>query len=225
MGNAAGDILPLALAVTISLIPNVAMILVLFSPRARTNGPAFFVGRAAGLTLVGVLATVLYASTGLGSGGGESTVVSSLLKILLGLVLLWLASRSFGKRPGPEAQPTPPGWMRALDSASAGKVFGIALLLSANPKNLLFMVAAAVTIVQEGLSSAGAAFALAVFVVLASLGVATLLALYLVGGASARAKLDRLRVWLNANNATVMAVLLLVLGVVLLGQGLGGMFG
>jgi hypothetical protein len=52
-----------------------------------------------------------------------------------------------------------------------------------------------------------------------------LLALYLAGGASARAKLDRLRVWLNANNATVMAVLLLVLGVVLLGQGLGGLFG
>lgn len=115
--------------------------------------------------------------------------------------------------------------MRAIDSAPAAKVFGIAVLLSANPKNLLFTVAAAVTIVQEGLSWVGAAFTLAAFVIVASLGIAILLALYLAGGASVRAKLDRLRVWLNANNATVMAVLLLVLGVVLLGQGLGGLFG
>ncbi|MGH3146840.1 MAG: GAP family protein [Rubrobacter sp.] len=225
MGDAIGDILPLALAVTISPIPNVAMILVLFSPRARTNGPAFLVGWIAGLVLVGVLATILSGSAGLGSGSGESSVVGSLLKILLGLVLLWLASRSFRKRPRPGEQPPLPGWMRAIDSASAAKVFGIAVLLSVNPKNLLFTVAAAVTIVQEGLILAGAAFTLAVFTIVASLGIAILLALYLAGGASARAKLDRLRVWLNANNATVMAVLLLVLGVVLLGQSLGGLFG
>jgi hypothetical protein len=34
--------------------------------------------------------------------------------------------------------------------------------------------------------------------------------------------LDSLRIWLNANNATVMAVSLLVIGVVLFGKGLGG---
>jgi threonine/homoserine/homoserine lactone efflux protein len=115
--------------------------------------------------------------------------------------------------------------MRAIDSATSVKILGIAVLLSVNPKNLLLTVAAAVTIVQEGLSSAGAAFALAVFVFLASLGIAILVAFYFAGGASAKANLDRLRGWLNANNATVMAVLLLVLGVVLLGDGLGGLFG
>jgi hypothetical protein len=35
--------------------------------------------------------------------------------------------------------------------------------------------------------------------------------------------LDDLRAWLNSNNATVMAVLLLVIGVVLFGKGLGGL--
>jgi hypothetical protein len=35
--------------------------------------------------------------------------------------------------------------------------------------------------------------------------------------------LDGLRTWLNANNVTVMAVLLLVIGVVLFGMGLGGL--
>ena len=222
MGNAVGDILPLALAVIVSPIPNVAMILILFSPKARTNGPAFLAGWIAGLALVGILVIVLSASVGLGSGGGGSSIVGPLLKILLGLALLWLAYRSFRKRPRSGEQPSLPGWMRAIDSATPAKILGIAVLLSVNPKNLLFTAAAAVTIAQEGLSSAGAAFALAVFVVSASLGIAILLALYFLGGAPARARLDRLRVWLNANNATVMAVLLLVLGVVLLGQGLGG---
>ena len=36
--------------------------------------------------------------------------------------------------------------------------------------------------------------------------------------------LDELRTWLEANNAAVMAVLLLVLGVKILGSGLGGLF-
>lgn len=35
--------------------------------------------------------------------------------------------------------------------------------------------------------------------------------------------LDSLRGWLTQNNATVMAVLLLVIGVVLLGKGIGGL--
>lgn len=114
----------------------------------------------------------------------------------------------------------------AIDSVKTAKAFGLALLLSAvNPKNLTLTMAAAVTVAQEGLSTAGAALSLAIFVVLASLSIAVPVALYLSGEASARATLDRLRGWLNANNATVMAVLLLVLGVVLFGRGLGGLFG
>jgi len=42
------------------------------------------------------------------------------------------------------------------------------------------------------------------------------------GGTSAARAFDGLRTWLDANNATVMAVLLLVIGVVLFGNGLGG---
>jgi hypothetical protein len=36
-----------------------------------------------------------------------------------------------------------------------------------------------------------------------------------------RGPLDALTAWLQANNATVMAVLLLVIGVVLIGKGVG----
>jgi threonine/homoserine/homoserine lactone efflux protein len=150
--------------------------------------------------------------------------VGSLIKILLGLLLVGLAVREFRNRPRPGQQPQLPGWMRAIDSTTGAKALRIALLLSAlNPKNLSLTVDAAVSVAQEGLSATGAALVLALFVVLASLGIAVPVALYFLGGASAARALDDLRAWLNTNNATVMAVLLVVIGVVLFGKGLGGL--
>ena len=116
--------------------------------------------------------------------------------------------------------------MRAIDSVTTLKALELGVLLSAiNPKNLSLTVATAVTIAQEEFSSGGAAVALVIFVVTASLSIAILVALYLLGGASARSNLDEFRTWLTANYATVTAVLLLGIGVVLLGKGLGGPFG
>jgi hypothetical protein len=150
--------------------------------------------------------------------------VGSLIKVALGLLLVGLAVREFRKRPRPGQQPRLPGWMQAIDSTTAPKALGIAFLLSANPKNLSLTVAAAVSVAQQGLSTSSAAFVLALFVVLASLSIAVPVALlYVFGGASAARALDGLRAWLDANNATVMAVLLVVIGVVLLGKGLSGL--
>jgi hypothetical protein len=197
----------------------------LLSPKAHENGPAFLVGWVVGLAAVSTVVTVISGSVSLGSGGGDSAL-GSLLKILLGLLLVGLAVRDFGNRPGPGEQPPLPGWMRAIDSVTAVRAFGIALLLSAvNPKNLSLTVAAAVTVAQESLSAAGVVFVLALFVILASLSIAVPVALYVFGGSSAARVLTGLRAWLNANNATVTAVLLLVIGVVLFGKGLGGFVG
>ena len=46
---------------------------------------------------------------------------------------------------------------------------------------------------------------------------------YLIAPDSMAGPLKRMREWLAANNATVMAVLLLVIGVVLIGRGIGGL--
>jgi hypothetical protein len=48
---------------------------------------------------------------------------------------------------------------------------------------------------------------------------------YLFAGQSAEKMLNSWKAWLVANNATVMFILLLVLGMLLLGQGLGGLIG
>jgi threonine/homoserine/homoserine lactone efflux protein len=226
VGAAIGDVLPLALGVAVSPIPIIAVILMLLSPKAQENGPTFLVGWVAGLAVVGIVVTALSGNAGLGSGGANGSALGSLIKLALGVLLLFLAFRDFRNRPRLGEQPPLPGWMRAIDSINPVQAFGFAVLLSAvNPKNLSLTVAAAVTIAQEGLSTVGATVALVIFVVLASLSIALPVALYLAGGPSARARLDSLRGWLNANNATVTAVLLLVIGVVLIGKGLGGLLG
>jgi threonine/homoserine/homoserine lactone efflux protein len=98
-----------------------------------------------------------------------------------------------------------------------------ALLSGLNPKNLIFDVAAAVAIAQANLSFGGTAVLLAIFVLVSSVSIAGPVIYYLVGGESAQKTLDGWKVWLSANNAAVMAVLLLVLGVKFFAQGLGGL--
>ena len=63
---------------------------------------------------------------------------------------------------------------------------------------------------------------MAVFTVLASSTVVVPVVGYLSARDRMAAPLERLRAWLTQNNAAVMAVLLVVLGVALIGKGIGG---
>ena len=144
------------------------------------------------------------------------------MQILLGVGLLALARRQWRSRPAEGAEPAMPTWMSAIDSFTPTKGFGLGFVLSAvNPKNLLMGVAAGVSIGQGGLTVAQDAVAIAVFTVIAATTVAVPVIAFLVSPARWTAPLQSLRSWLTHNNATVMAVLLLVIGVVVIGKGLG----
>ncbi|HUK72944.1 MAG TPA: GAP family protein [Streptosporangiaceae bacterium] len=49
MGQAIGGSLPLAIGIALSPIPIIAVVLMLTTPRARANGPAFVLGWLLGL--------------------------------------------------------------------------------------------------------------------------------------------------------------------------------
>src|SRR5262249_55429696 len=53
MGDVMGEMLPSAVAITISPLPIVAVVLMLVTPRGRVNGVAFIVGWVIGLVTVG----------------------------------------------------------------------------------------------------------------------------------------------------------------------------
>ena len=55
MGQAISGVLSLAIGVAISVVPNIAIILVPITPRARSNGLAFVTGWVLGLVVGGVV--------------------------------------------------------------------------------------------------------------------------------------------------------------------------
>ncbi len=110
-------------------------------------------------------------------------------------------------------------WMGAIDTFTFGKALGLGVLLSGvNPKNLLMCLGAGTTIGAAHLSSGGEIVTVTVFTVLAASTVAAPVIAYLIAPDSTAGPLKKMREWLSANNATVMAVLLLVIGVVLIGK-------
>ncbi len=116
--------------------------------------------------------------------------------------------------------------MQAIDGFTPVKALGFGVVLSAlNPKNLGLAIAAGV-VIDQATAAGGNAIAMEIlFVVLASVSIAIPVVYMLVGGEGAKHTLDGWKTWLQANNATVMAVLFLVIGAKLVGSGLDGLLG
>jgi hypothetical protein len=124
-------------------VPIIAVVLMLTTPRARTNGPAFVLGWLPGLGVVGAVVLALTEPGGASENGQPATWVSW-LKLLLGLGLLLLAARQFRGRPHEGEQAPLPRWMAAIDRFTPGQALGGgAALAAANPKNLLLAVGGA----------------------------------------------------------------------------------
>jgi threonine/homoserine/homoserine lactone efflux protein len=116
--------------------------------------------------------------------------------------------------------------MKTIDSFTPPKASGVAVLLSAvNPKNLLLIIGAAAAIAQTGAGAVDQAVALAVFVLLGTLGPAIPVAIYFLAGDGAARILEHMRGWMAKENATIMAVLCLIIGVKLIGDGITALAG
>jgi hypothetical protein len=221
MGQGISEVLPFAIGIAISPIPIIAVILILFSDRAKVNGPAFLAGWVIGLTVAATVVYLLSQAGDVGTDSGSSDSVSW-GKIVLGVVLLGLARRNWAKRPKPGEQPALPKWMGTVETIAPIRAFGLAVLLSVvNPKNLILAVGAAAGLGQLDLSTGDAVVSLVFFVAVASVSVAFAVVYQFVGGASARKTLDDLKAWMTEHNNAVMAVLFLVFGVVLISKGIG----
>ena len=221
MGSIIGEILPLALGVAISPIPIISAILMLLSPKARGTSVGFLVGWVVGITVAVVVFTLL-ASIIPSSDPDAAKPIAGWIKIILGALLLLLAARQFRGRPTGDAEPALPKWMSAIDTMNVQRALVLGFLLSAiNPKNLLMAAGAGVAIGGAGASVGTAVIAIVVFIVMAACSVAVPVIAYLVAADRMAAPLQSLRGWLVHNNATVMAILLLVIGVVMIGKGIG----
>lgn len=218
MGAAVGDILPMAVGVAISPVPIIAIVLMLGTPRARTNGPAFALGWLIGLSIAGGVMLGLASGRAEDDGAGPATWVS-VVKLVFGVLFVLVAGRTWRGRPRGGDEAAMPRWMHAIDTFKTGKSLVAGVVLSGlNPKNLALTIASAAAIAGAGVSTGAEVGALVVFIFLGSLSILAPLGIYFAMGSRAVTVLGALKNWMARHTAAIMTVLLLVLGAKLTGD-------
>lgn len=216
-----GQFLPSAVGVAISPIPIIAVVLMLGTPKARSDGPAFAAGWIIGMLAVSAVVLLLTSSADTSSSASDGV---NWLKVAIGVLFLVLAKKQWNSRPKAGEEPEMPGWMRKVDELEPGKAFTLGAALSGlNPKNLALTAAAAATISQAGLDTADTVAAVLAFVVIASITVVGAVLFYLVAEDKAKAPLATIKEFMSEHNAVIMMVILVILGAKILGEGFGGL--
>jgi hypothetical protein len=209
---------PMAVGVALSPLPVAAVIIILMSGRAGTNAPAFLFGWISGILAVGA---IIFVVPGIDTERGEPTVLSGWFRIILGVALLLLSVRQWRQRRLPDAPAETSSFLASLDHIGMLKSSMSGFLLSGvTPKNMLLVAAGAVRIDASMLGPGAQFTALLVFSAIASLGVAAPVAGYFLARQTAEAAFSHWKVWLINNNAAVLILLFLVLGVLLIGRGM-----
>lgn len=211
-----GEVLPLALGIAASPFPVIPVILLLFTDRARAAAWAFLGGWCLG---VGVPAAVFVVLAEVVDQSSDTPSWASWLRIVGGAALVvYGVTTWFGRH----AEAEQPAWMRSVSTATPRKAFRIALLLSAaNPKVLLLAAAAGLVIGSDDFTAQGDVVAVVLFTLVASVSVAIPVLSYTLLGDRVLGPLGVARDWLIRNNAAVMAVVLVLIGVLLVVKGVG----
>ncbi|HTU39824.1 MAG TPA: GAP family protein, partial [Acidimicrobiales bacterium] len=117
-----------------------------------------------------------------------------------------------------------PKWMARVDDIRPLPAAGLAAVLAGvNPKNLLLVIGGATVIAQTGISGGEQAIAYLVFALVGTVGVGTPVGIYFAMGARSQQLLTGLKDWMAQHNAVIMAVLCLLIGVKLIGDGISGL--
>lgn len=222
MGEALGNVLPLAVAIAIFPVPIIAVVLIIGSDRGQAKGSAFVLAWCAGLGAIGAI-VLLLGGVFDGSDAGEPATWVNALLLALGLLLLAAAVKQWRGRPSAGEETPTPAWMRTIGDFTMAKAAGAGFVLTVlNPKNVLLAAAAAAEIAEVGLPASQQVAVLVVFVFIASAGVLTPLVLSLALGERSRELLYSLEGWMARHNAVIMAVLFLLIGAKLIGDAVSG---
>jgi threonine/homoserine/homoserine lactone efflux protein len=211
------EIAALAVGIAASPFAIIPAVMLLFTKRPRAASLAFL---GSWFFAIALVATVFAALSGAISTGDEPPTWLSWVRIVAGVALVWIAVYKWITR---SSAAKTPGWMRTLQDATPRSAFVLALLLSiANPKVLLLAAAAGVDIGGAEWLLQQQIIAIVVFAAVASVSVATPVVAYSVVGSRVLEPLSRAKEWLLRNNVAIMVIIFLLLGALLLANGIGG---
>ena len=223
MGTSIGELLPLAVAIAISVTTIITTVLMLLSPRSKSRTVALLVGCVVGVGGVVAIFALLPSLLPTQNSSGSS-LEAAVIKMVIGVLLVVLALRQWRERPARGDRVELPKWMTGVDSMMPGKALALGVLLSAVvPKNLLLAVSAGVIVGEARLSVGHASVVIVVFTAIATSTVAVPVVANVVAPSRTRGPFEKLREWLLENNVAIMVVVLLVIGVVMIGNGIASL--
>jgi hypothetical protein len=218
-GSVLTELIPLALVVALSPLSVIPAVLVLHTPRPRPTGLAFLAGWLIGLAAL--TAIFLEVSSLLGGLGNKPPGWASWLRIVVGAALIvfgvyrWLTRKRSAHTPG---------WMRSLSNVTPPRAALTATVLTVlNPKVLFICAAAGLAVGTAGLGSSRAWLAVAWYVAVAGSTVAIPVLAYAVSGDRLDEPLARLKDWMERQHATLVAGILVVIGLLVLYKGIHGL--
>jgi len=204
-----------ALAASVAVVAMAAVLATVSTRAVLARFTAGWLAGVAGVAVVGLLLVDVAVFAVEGAGW------LAWLRLLLGVLVVLLGARKIAGRlrsgRGDGSTPSEPGWMQTMRGISGAKAFVTALLLgSVNPKSAAIALAAVSAVVEATPVVGEQIVALAVFVVVGSVGVAAPLVALAVAGERAAAPLRVFVGWFARHSDLVLGAILLLLGVVLL---------
>jgi sulfite exporter TauE/SafE len=213
------ELIPLALVVALSPLSIIPAVLVLHTPRPRPTGLSFLAGWLIGLAAL--TAIFLEVSNLLGGLGNKPPGWASWLRIVVGAALIvfgiyrWLTRKRAAHTPA---------WMQSLGKLTPVRAGLAAMALTfVNPKVLFMCAAAGLAIGTSGLVGTHAWLAVVWYVAVAGSTVAIPILAYAVSGDRLDEPLRRLKDWMEQQHATLVAVILVVIGLLVLYKGIHGL--
>ena len=212
-----GTLLPIALAVAVSSVPITLTILILLSPKRNRLAIPFLIGWVVGMAVVVVVSSIGANALPIRSIRTSQKAIG-IAEIIVGAGLLVIAVFTSRRTKGPPDRPS-----RLLDSVDRlGPVtaLGLAFVLNLRPKGLLLGVAAGLAIAGARLTGTDALIVILVYLALATSSVTVPIIATLVSPTRMQPRLVATRDWLDRNGGHITVVILLMVGLVILGDGL-----
>ncbi len=207
-------LLPLATAEIISPMAIAAIIAILLSPRAKSNGFAF-VGASVLVTLALVFIAALTTKGAGSDGSSKDDMIVLVLGIIFGLAFTVLTVMSWHSRPRKGASPKEPSWLAAIDGMKVSQAFGLGLLMAAtNSKNIPIDLKAGALIGASGVVLPVVIGVCILFALAASLGVLLPTVFAATGSATINKYLQEMKAELINHNAIIMTVLFAMLAAI-----------
>lgn len=217
-GSTLTELIPLALVIALSPLTIIPAVLALHTARPRETGLAFLAGWLLG---TGVLTAIFVEVSDLLGTLDKPPAWASWLRIVVGALLIVFGGYRWFTRNRSEHSP---GWMRKMADLTPGRALVTSAVLAVvNPKVLFICAAAGLAIGTAGLGRAYAWIAVILFVAAAASTVALPILAYAVSGDRPSQPLTRLKDWMERQHGTLVAAILIVIGVLLLYKGIHGL--